>query len=66
MLKIDCDVCHAEVTVNMYISNPAIEFQRDGLNDRICYIAKAKGRAIWCSEGTYIMFESGAKCPYCD
>lgn len=21
--------------------------------------------AIWCSEGTYIMFESGAKCPYC-
>lgn len=22
--------------------------------------------AIWCSEGTYIMFESGEKCPYCD
>lgn len=21
--------------------------------------------AIQCSEGTYIMFESGAKCPYC-
>ena len=22
--------------------------------------------AIWCSEGTYIMFESGERCPYCD
>ena len=22
--------------------------------------------AIWCSEGTYIMFESGEKSPYCD
>ena len=21
--------------------------------------------AIWCSEGTYIMFESGDECPYC-
>lgn len=21
--------------------------------------------AIWCSEGTYIMFESGDRCPYC-
>jgi hypothetical protein len=46
MLKIDCDVCHAEVTVNMHISDPTINFQRDGFNDRICYIAKAKGRAI--------------------
>ncbi len=46
MLKINCDVSHAEVTVNMYISDPAINFQREGFNDRICYIAKAKGRAI--------------------
>ena len=22
--------------------------------------------SIWCSEGTYIMFESSAKCPYCN
>ena len=22
--------------------------------------------AIWCSEGTYIMFESGERCPYCN
>ncbi len=22
--------------------------------------------AIWCSEGTYTLFESGAKCPYCE
>ena len=21
---------------------------------------------IWCSEGTYIIFESGEKCPYCN
>ena len=46
MLKIDCDVCHEEVTVNMHISNPAIHFQRDGFNDRNCYTARAKGRAI--------------------
>jgi endogenous inhibitor of DNA gyrase (YacG/DUF329 family) len=46
MLKINCDMCHEEVTVNMHISNPAIHFQRDGFNDRICYTARAKGRAI--------------------
>jgi hypothetical protein len=39
-------MCHEEVTVNMHISNPAIHFQRDGFNDRICYTARAKGRAI--------------------
>ena len=22
--------------------------------------------ALWCAEGTYIMLESGEKCPYCD
>lgn len=60
MLKIDCDVCHAEVAVNMHISNPAINFQRDGFNDRICYIAKAKGRAICPKCGAEIIkqFES--------
>ena len=60
MLKIDCDVCHEEVTVNMHISNPVINFQRDGFNDRICYIAKAKGRAICPKCGAEIIkqFES--------
>lgn len=60
MLKINCDVCHEEVTVNMHISNPAITFQRDGLNDGICYTARAKGRAICPKCGTEIIkqFES--------
>lgn len=60
MLKIDCDVCHAEVIVNMHISNPAIKFQRDGLNDRVCYTAKAEGRAICPKCGAEIIkqFES--------
>ena len=22
--------------------------------------------AVWCSEGTYILFESGERCPYCN
>ena len=46
MLKIDCDICHEEVIVNMHISNPAISFQNDGFNNKISYIARAKGRAI--------------------
>ena len=46
MLKINCDVCHERVIVNMYISDPVINFQRDGLNDKICCTARAKGRAI--------------------
>lgn len=60
MLKIDCDICHEEVTVNMHITNPTIHFQRDGFNDRICYTARAKGRAICPKCGAEIVkwFES--------
>ena len=60
MLKINCDICNEEVTVNMHISNPVINFQREGFNDRICYIAKAKGRAICPKCGAEIIkqFES--------
>lgn len=46
MLKINCDACHEEVVVNMHISNPIINFQRDGFNNKICYTARVKGRAI--------------------
>ena len=46
MLRITCDTCKEEVTVNMRLSNPTINFQRDGFNDRIMYVARAKGRAI--------------------
>ena len=60
MLKIECDVCHAEVVVNMHISHPIINFQRDGFSDRICYTARAKGRAICPECGAEIIkqFES--------
>lgn len=60
MLKINCDICNEEVTVNMYISNPVINFQREVFNDGICYIAKAKGRAICPNCGAEIIkqFES--------
>ena len=46
MLVIECDNCKEEVTVNMHISNPIINFQKDGFKNIVCYIAKAKGRAI--------------------
>ena len=46
MLQINCDVCREEVIVNMHISNSGIVFHRDGFDDKISYIARAKGRAI--------------------
>lgn len=60
MLIIDCNNCKEEVTVNMHLSNPAINFQRDGFNDRIMYTARAKGRAICPNCGAVIekRFES--------
>ena len=44
----------------MYISNPVINFQEDVFNDKICYIAKAKGLAICPNCGAEIIkqFES--------
>ena len=30
----------------MHLSNPAINFQRDGFHDRILWTARVKGRAI--------------------
>ena len=60
MLIIKCDACKEEVTVNMHLSNSAINFQRDGFNDRIMYTARAKGRAICPKCGAEIIkrFES--------
>lgn len=29
-------------------------------------VKTAEYDALWCAEGTYILFESGEKCPYCD
>ena len=60
MLRITCDTCKEEVTVNMHISNPAINFQRDGFNNRMMYVARAKGRAICPNCGAVIekRFES--------
>ena len=46
MLKLTCDTCREEITVNMHLSNPTINYQREGFNDRIAYIARARGRAI--------------------
>ena len=46
MLKIDCNTCKEEVTVNMYLSQPTINFHRDGFNDRISWSAHVAGRAI--------------------
>ena len=46
MLVIDCDTCKKEVTVNMYMSQATINFQRDGFNHRNSWTARAKGRAI--------------------
>ena len=46
MLKIDCDICKEEVVVNMYLSQPTINFHRDGFNDRISWSARVIGRAI--------------------
>lgn len=46
MLRITCNTCKEEVTVNMHLSNPTINFQRDGFNDRIMYTARVKGRSI--------------------
>ena len=60
MLQITCNACKEVVTVNMHLSNPAINFQRDGFNDRIMYTARAKGRAICPNCGAVIekRFES--------
>ena len=57
MLKIDCNVCHEEVVVNMYISNPSIHFHNDGFNDKIFWSAHAKGCAICPKCGTKIIKE---------
>lgn len=46
MLRITCNACKEKITVNMHLSHPAINFQRDGFDDRIMYVARAKGRAI--------------------
>ena len=46
MLKIECDACKEEVTVNMHLSQPAIYFQREGFNDRVLWTARVRGRAI--------------------
>ena len=46
MLKIDCDTCKEEVIVNMYMSQPTINFHRDGLHDIISWSARVTGRAI--------------------
>lgn len=46
MLVIECKTCKEEVTVNMHMSHPAINFYRDGFNNRISWSARVKGRAI--------------------
>ena len=46
MLKIDCNTCKEEVTVNMHMSQATINFQRDGFHDRISWTARVRGRAI--------------------
>ena len=60
MLKINCDVCHERVIVNMYISDPVINFQRDAFNNKVSFTAKAKGCAICPKCGAEIIkqFES--------
>jgi hypothetical protein len=42
MLKIDCDVCHAEVTVNMHISNPPSTFREMALMTESVILLKPK------------------------
>lgn len=46
MLKIDCNTCKEEIIVNMHMSQPTINFHRDGFNDRISWSARVMGRAI--------------------
>ena len=46
MLVIDCDTCKEEVTVNMHMSLPTINFLRNGFDDRISWTARVRGRAI--------------------
>ena len=46
MLVIECNTCKEEVTVNMHMSQPTINFQHDGFHDRILWTARVKGRAI--------------------
>lgn len=60
MLRITCEACQTEVMVNMHISNPAINFQRDGFHNKISYTARAKGRAVCpkCGEIIEKQFES--------
>ena len=60
MLVIDCNACKEEVTVNMHMSQPAINFQRDGYNNRILWTARVRGRAICPRCGVEIekLFES--------
>lgn len=60
MLKIECDACKEEVTVNMHLSQPAIYFQREGFNDRVLWTARVRGRAICPKCGVEIekLFES--------
>ena len=59
-LQITCNTCKETVAVNMHLSNPSINFLRDGFNDRIMYTARAKGRAICPNCGAVIekRFES--------
>lgn len=46
MLVIKCNTCKEEITVNMYMSQPTVNFHRDGFNNRISWSARVKGRAI--------------------